>query len=99
MDDLVKLGGVWKKTSGQGNEYFVGRIGDVRIVVAENRDRKSDADPTHLILLGDATVGKPVTRGAAQQGQRARPTGEAKQTAFKGQAPQGFDDPVPDFAG
>ena len=45
---------LWEKTSGKGTTYITGRMGNVRITILPNRDRKTDADPTHVLLFGEA---------------------------------------------
>lgn len=45
---------LWEKTSAKGNKYMTGRLGGVRVLVMENRDRKGDDDPTHLLMVAEA---------------------------------------------
>lgn len=33
---------------------MTGRLGGVRVLVMENRDRKGDDDPTHLLMVAEA---------------------------------------------
>jgi hypothetical protein len=55
MSTLIKATGLWRKTSGKtGREYFVGRLGGLRILIFESTDRQGDSDPSHLLMLGDA---------------------------------------------
>jgi len=39
-ESKLKAAALWKKTSATGNIYLVGRLGGVRVLVFENRDRK-----------------------------------------------------------
>jgi hypothetical protein len=48
---MLKLAGVWEKTSASGNRYFVGRMGAAKLVILENRDRAGDGEPTHFVFL------------------------------------------------
>lgn len=50
----LTLARLWEKTSARGNKYMTGRLGGVRVLVMENRDRQSDDDPTHLLMVAEA---------------------------------------------
>ncbi|HEU0156797.1 MAG TPA: hypothetical protein VFQ82_12055 [Stellaceae bacterium] len=39
---MLRAAGLWRKTSAAGNEYFVSRLGGVKIVILSNRDRGED---------------------------------------------------------
>ena len=40
-DQLIRATGLWAKTSGKtGKRYLTGRLGGLRVLVLENRDRK-----------------------------------------------------------
>ncbi len=59
---LSKLCGLWQNESKAGNVYFVGRIGDLKILIFENRDHvEGDSEPTHCLL----TQHSPRDRGAS----------------------------------
>ncbi len=51
---LIPACGLWIKTSAAGRSYMVGRLGGLRFMVMENRDKQIDADPTHMLLIGAA---------------------------------------------
>jgi hypothetical protein len=54
-DQLIRATGLWAKTSGKtGKRYLTGRLGGLRVLVLENRDRKSEDEPSHLLMLGEA---------------------------------------------
>ena len=38
---MLKAAGLWAKTSVKGGQYFTGRLGGVKVLVMENRDRKT----------------------------------------------------------
>lgn len=44
---------LWAKTSGKGNRYLTGRLGAVKILIMENRDRQGDDDATHIMMLAE----------------------------------------------
>ena len=43
---LLKAASLWSKTSVKGGQYLTGRFGGVKVLVMENRDRKTDDDPS-----------------------------------------------------
>jgi hypothetical protein len=45
---------LWAKTSAKGNTYLTGRLGALRVLVMENRDRNGDDDATHLLMVAEA---------------------------------------------
>ena len=49
----LKAGNLWEKTSARGSRYLVGRLGGVRVLIFENRDRKGENDPTHVMYFAD----------------------------------------------
>ena len=51
---LIKAAGLWAKTSVKGGQYLTGRLGGVKVLVMENRDRKSDDDPSHHLFFVEA---------------------------------------------
>jgi hypothetical protein len=42
---MLKAAGLWAKSSAKGGQYLTGRLGGVKVL--ENRDRKSDDEPSH----------------------------------------------------
>ena len=44
---------LWVKTSSKGNRYLTGRLGAMKILIMENRDRKGDDDATHVLMLAE----------------------------------------------
>ena len=51
---MLKTGGLWAKTSAKGGRYLTGRLGAVKVLVMENRDRKSDDDPSRSLFFVEA---------------------------------------------
>jgi hypothetical protein len=47
---MLKAAGLWQKISVKGGQYLTGRLGGVKVLVMENRERKSDDDPSHHLL-------------------------------------------------
>src|SRR5688500_2354543 len=46
--------GLWAKTSVKGGQYLTGRLGGVKVLILENRDRQSDDDPSHHLFFAEA---------------------------------------------
>jgi hypothetical protein len=51
---MINAAGLWQKTSVKGGQYLTGRMGGLKILIMENRDRKSDDDPSHHLLVAEA---------------------------------------------
>src|SRR4051812_27120731 len=51
---MLKATGLWAKTSVKGGQYLTGRLGGVKVLIMENRDRKSDDDPSHSLFFVEA---------------------------------------------
>jgi hypothetical protein len=73
---MLKAAGLWQKTSVKGGQYLTGRLGGLRVLVMENRDRKSDDDPSHHLLVAEAPP---------RQGDEQRRQGQPQRSAFQGQ--------------
>src|SRR3954451_13589440 len=76
---MLKVAGLWAKTSVKGGQYLTGRLGGVKVLVMENRDRKGDDDPSHHLFFVEA----PDRRQGAQEhgdGQRGPETPRTPQT-------------------
>jgi len=44
-EPMVKLAGLYEKTSQKGNHYFIGRLNGARLLMFQNQDKKQDSDP------------------------------------------------------
>src|SRR5690242_18371780 len=52
---LIKAAKLWAKVSARtGAAYMTGRWGGCRVLVFENLERKSEAEPSHFLFLGEA---------------------------------------------
>ena len=51
---MLKAAGLWAKSSVKGGQYLTGRLGGVKVLVMENRDRQSDDDPSHSLFFVEA---------------------------------------------
>src|SRR6187455_702755 len=100
---MLKAAGLWAKTSGKGGQYLTGRLGGLKVLVMENRDRKSDDDPSHHLFVAEAPDrrqgGQQVAQersgggGTPQTGQRPP---QHQRSAFQAQSP--LDDDAPEWA-
>ena len=101
---LIKAAGLWQKTSVKGGQYLTGRMGGLRVLVMENRDRKSDDDPSHHLLVAEAQdrrqgmASQPQERsGGAGTPPPSQRHPQPQRGAFQGhQAP--LDDDAPEWA-
>ena len=59
---MLKAAGLWAKSSVKGGQYLTGRLGGVKVLVLENRDRKGEDDPSHHLFFVEA-----VPRQGAQE--------------------------------
>src|SRR4051794_27612827 len=52
---LIKAAKLWAKVSARtGATYLTGRWGGCRVLVFENLERASEAEPSHFLFLGEA---------------------------------------------
>ena len=51
---MLKAAGLWAKTSVKGGQYLTGRLGGVKVLIMENRDRQTDDDPSHHLFFTEA---------------------------------------------
>jgi len=52
---LIKAAKLWAKVSARtGATYLTGRWGGCRVLVFENLERTSEAEPSHFLFLGEA---------------------------------------------
>jgi hypothetical protein len=51
---MLKAAPLWAKTSVKGGQYLTGRLGGVKVLILENRDRQSDDDPSHHLFFVEA---------------------------------------------
>jgi hypothetical protein len=99
---MLKAAGLWQKSSAKGGQYLTGRLGGVKVLILENRERQTDDNPSHHLFFAEA----PDRRQGAQErgeGRRAEPTlppagqtpSAAHRSGFQGHASGGDDDAPP----
>jgi hypothetical protein len=103
---MIKAAGLWQKTSVKGGQYLTGRLGGLKVLIMENRERKSDDDPSHTLFVAEAPDRRQAGQQAAQErsgGAGTSPTGQRQpqpqRSAFQAQAPLDADlDDAPEWA-
>jgi hypothetical protein len=65
---MLKAAGLWAKSSVKGGQYLTGRLGGVKVLILENRDRKGDDEPSHHLFFVEA----PPRPGAQERGDGQR---------------------------
>jgi hypothetical protein len=65
---LLKAAPLWAKSSVKGGQYLTGRLGGVKILILENRDRQTEDDPSHHLFFAEAAP----RQGGQERGDGAR---------------------------
>jgi hypothetical protein len=87
MDGLLKLTGLWLRTSERtGKPVMSGRLGGAKIVILENRDRRSDDDPSHILFLSEPSAAPGDRRRVGNAAPRDRAARQGAQRLYE---PQG----------
>ena len=106
---MLKAAGLWQTTSVKGGQYLTGRLGGVKVLVMENRDRKTDDDPSHNLFFVEAPDRRQGGQQAVQERSGTPPTSQRPsqphRSGFQGhgqrvadhQAPLDHDD-APEWA-
>jgi hypothetical protein len=97
---LIKVAGLWAKSSVKGGQYLTGRWGGLKVLVMENRDRHSDDDPSHILYFVEAQERRQEHGDGARAPQAPRTPqtpSETQRRSFQAQAPLDRDD-VPEWA-
>jgi hypothetical protein len=53
---LIKAAGLWQKSSVKGGQYLTGRLGGMKVLILENRERQSDDDPSHHLFITEVCL-------------------------------------------
>jgi hypothetical protein len=101
---LLKAAPLWQKSSAKGGQYLTGRLGGMKVLVMENRDRKNDDDPSHHLFFAEAPDRR---QGAQERGEGRRAGADVPQphqgpsaahrSGFQGHA-GAVDDDAPEWA-
>ena len=84
---MLKAAGLWAKTSSGGKRYLAGQLGGVKVLILENRDRRSDDDPTHNLFFVEAPDRRPAGSGAQRQMDERNAAPAAQQQASMSRQP------------
>jgi len=88
---MLKATGLWQKSSVKGGQYLTGRLGGVKVLILENRDRQTDDDPSHHLFFAEAPDRRQDAQQRAQErsdGQRAAGTAPGASDRIR-RSPQG----------
>jgi len=55
-EPMVKLTGLYEKTSQKGTRYFVGRLGNAKLLMFANQDKKAETDPDWLVYVQERSA-------------------------------------------
>jgi hypothetical protein len=93
---MLKAAGLWAETSTKGGRYLTGRLGSVKVLIMENRNRKTDDDPSHHLVFVEAPdrrQGSPEHRKGPKMSLARRRLSQAQLSDVQGQAGRGDDVP------
>jgi hypothetical protein len=95
---MLKAAGLWAKSSVKGGQYLTGRLGGVKVLILENRDRQGDDDPSHILYFAEAPDRR---QGAGERPLERSGGAGAPQTSQRASQPQlsgavGYGHRVPD---
>ena len=90
-EPMVKLAGLYENVSKAGNRYFVGYMGGVKLVMLENKRRKSEKEPQWTLFVAErpeqkSGATKASTAPGPAQGNRGAGQ-DVKATAARARAP------------
>jgi hypothetical protein len=92
---MLKATGLWAKSSVKGGQYLTGRLGGLKVLILENRDRQSDDDPSHHLFVAEAQDRR---QGAGERPQTPHRVFQGRgQRVPDHQAPLDYDD-APEWA-
>jgi hypothetical protein len=80
---LLKAASLWAKSSVKGGQYLTRRLGAMKILILENRDRQNDDDPSHHLLFTEAPDRRQGTQDCVdgQRGAGSPPNGPEATTS------------------
>jgi hypothetical protein len=77
---LIPACRLWKKQSAAGQSYLAGRLGGLRVLVMANKERQSDQDHTHVLLITAAENGTAQKDAPQTPGRHGRKPDRAQAT-------------------
>jgi len=83
---MLEPAGLWAKSNVKGGQYLTGRLGGVTVLVLvlENRNQKSDDEPSHHLFFVEATP----RQGALERGDGQRAPAAVPLTGQRPSQPQ-----------
>ena len=49
----IRVCGLWKNVDKNGNEYFSGNIGDIRVMIFPNRFKETEKQPDYIMRFSE----------------------------------------------
>jgi hypothetical protein len=89
---LIPACRLWERTSSAGNPYLVGRLGGLRILVLQNRDRQGEDDASHVLVVTTAPERQPSDTAPSQATVASASSGPSWQSRPGAHDGSGFDD-------
>jgi hypothetical protein len=90
---LLKVAPLWARSSAKGGQYLSGRLAGVKVLILENRDRKTDEDPSHHLFFAEAPPRQDRTEPKSQPADWQAPL--QRSPASRPPASDGADDGPP----
>ncbi|MDQ7822051.1 MAG: hypothetical protein RDV48_04570 [Candidatus Eremiobacteraeota bacterium] len=59
MSELVKLTGLWKNTTKNGDPILSGYLGAAKVLILKNRDKQGEKDHDYILFITPAPPKKP----------------------------------------
>jgi hypothetical protein len=96
-EPMLKAIGLWEQTSNKVKRSLTGRLGGMKVLMLENRDRQSDDDPSHHLFFVEAPDRRQERGDAARAPQTAQRPSEPQRRSFPAQGPLDHND-APEWA-
>jgi hypothetical protein len=91
---LLKAAGLWSKSSVKGGQYLTGRLGSMKVLILENRDRQGDDDPSHILYFTEAAP-RPATGAGQHVVDHQAPLSLRRNDEARSRPPAGADADLP----
>jgi len=72
-EPMVKIAGLYEKTSQKGNRYFIGRLNGARLLMFANPGKQSDTDPDWYLYVQEREEQKGEAGGDRRLTARPKP--------------------------
>jgi hypothetical protein len=93
---MLKVTGLWERTSAAGNRYMSGRLAGVKVLILENRDRTAEDEPTHHLFFVDGTPRQESSTPDRAAARRPAPARRWVSSLKPSRVARGSGEPLPD---